>query len=138
MLKDVVADGNGSLFGALTWAWRLLAESRKSSLKHKPALLKAALAMASLATIASMGGGFVLGIALLPFHWMAARSASSWGRLLWAGLAAALVAENVWAGYFVLFGETEPLIWLVPAFSFVLTAIAVFKLPSKAAASLAA
>jgi hypothetical protein len=96
---------------------------------YKRALLKVSLVVLSLAAMSSIGGGFVLGLVLLPLHWVAARSASFWGRLLWAGLAAALVAENVWALYDVLFGEDKPLVWLAPALAFVLTAVAFFRLP---------
>jgi hypothetical protein len=100
-----------------------------SSGQTKRALLKALLAVLSLAAMASIGGGFVFGLVLLPLHWLAANSASIWGRILWAGLAGALVAENVWAGYFVLFGQDQPLVWLAPAVAFVFTGIAFFSLP---------
>lgn len=96
--------------------------------RYKRALLKAFLFVLSLAAMSSIGGGFVIGLVLVPFHWVAARSASLLGRLLWAGLAAVLVAENVWAGYDVLFGEDKPLVWLAPALAFVLTAVAFFRL----------
>jgi hypothetical protein len=102
---------------------------KPSSRQTKRTLLKALLAVLSLAAMASIGGGFVLGLVLLPLHWLAARSASVWGRVLWAGLAGALMAENVWAGYFALFGEDQPLVWLAPTVAFVLTAVAFFSLP---------
>jgi hypothetical protein len=98
-------------------------------LSRERTLLKALLAVLSLSAIASVGGGFVLGLVLVPFHWVASRSASAWGRLVWAGLAATLVAENVWAAYFVTFGEGRPFIWLAPAFAFVVTAVAFFTFP---------
>lgn len=98
-------------------------------MKYKRASLKALLATLSLAAIVSIGGGFVLGLLLVPLHWIAARSASAWGRVLWAGLAATLVAENVWAGYFALFGEGQPYVWLAPTVAFVLTAVALFRFP---------
>jgi hypothetical protein len=41
------------------------------------------------------------------------------------------VAENVWGGYFVLFGEDQPLVWLATTVAFVLTAIAFFRLPRR-------
>ena len=96
---------------------------------HGRTLLKAFLVVLSLAAMVSIGGGFVIGLVLLPLHWLAARSASLGGRVLWAGLAAGLVAENVWGGYFLLFGESQPLVWLAPTVAFVLTAIAFFRLP---------
>jgi hypothetical protein len=104
-------------------------------MKHKRALLKALLAVLSLTAMASIGGGFVLGLLLVPLHWVAARSASARGRLLWAGLAAALVAENVWGGYFALFGEDQPLVWLAPTVAFMLTAVALLRLAGRDASS---
>jgi hypothetical protein len=44
-------------------------------------------------------------------------------------LAGTLVPENVWAGYSVLFGEDQPLVWLAPRVTFVLIATAFFSLP---------
>jgi hypothetical protein len=102
-----------------------------SSGQTKRAVMKALLIVVSLAVMASIGGGFVLGLVLLPLHWRAARSASVAGRILWAGLAAALVAENVWGAYFVLFGESQPLVWLAPTVAFVLTATAFLRPPRR-------
>lgn len=75
---------------------------------------RAALVAVSVLAAASIGGGFILGIVLSPLLVVAAHQASrlgAWGYGLIAGI---LAAELGWAATYLLAGELEPTIWLLP------------------------
>ncbi len=79
------------------------------------------LAAVTLLLMASTGGGFLLLPALIPAHVWAARRSGRVGRIGWSVLPAASLAMVAWAAAYVTVGESEPAIWLLPAFVLVAT-----------------
>ena len=75
---------------------------------------KWALAVATFVLMASMGGGFLLLPLLIPAHVWAARRSGPAGRVGWSLLPAVSLAMVAWAAVYVVFGETKPVIWLIP------------------------
>ncbi len=84
-------------------------------------LARWSLAAVTLLLMASMGGGFLLLPALIPAHVWAARRSGRVGRIGWSVLPAASVAMVAWAAVYVTVRESEPAIWLLPAFVLVAT-----------------
>ena len=64
--------------------------------------------------IASMGGGFLFVPLLLPAHVWAASRSGRVGRFGWSLLPAASLGMVTWALVYVLLGEAQPTIWLLP------------------------
>lgn len=83
------------------------------------------LAAVTLLLMASMGGGFLLLPALIPAHVWAARRSGRAGRIGWSVLPAASLAMVAWAAAYVTVGESQPAIWLLPAFVLVASLAAV-------------
>ena len=77
---------------------------------------KALLLAVTILLMASMGGGYLLLLPLLiPAHVWAARRSGRVGRIVWSLLPAMSVGMVTWAAVYVVVGESEPAIWLVPA-----------------------
>jgi len=72
------------------------------------------LGIVTLLLMASMGGGFLLLPLLIPAHVWAARRSGRVGRVGWSVLPAISVAMVSWAAVYVVAGEAEPIIWLLP------------------------
>jgi len=65
--------------------------------------------------LVSYGGAIVAAPVTVPLLFLAARSSSSIGYRVCAGLVVVLtIAEFVWALTYLTLGEARPLIWLVP------------------------
>ncbi len=84
-------------------------------------VVKAVVAGVSLILLASMGGGFVALPLLVPLHIWAARRSGPTGRVLWILLPVATATVCTWAITYVLVGEAQPAIWLIPAVAGALT-----------------
>ena len=76
---------------------------------------KTVLAIVSVLSLLSMGGGFLLLPLLVPFHVWAARRSGPVGRVLWSAIPVAATGMVAWATVYSLVGETKPWIWLIPA-----------------------
>jgi hypothetical protein len=78
-------------------------------------LLKVVLAVATLILLSSIGGA--MGVAaplVLPLLWLATRDSRTPGALLWIFLAIATIGEATWIYTYLVVGEKEPFIWLIP------------------------
>lgn len=62
----------------------------------------------------SVGGGFVAAVVLVPALMVASRHASPVAAVGYGVLSATLAAETAWALTYVLVGEHQPYIWLLP------------------------
>jgi len=77
-------------------------------------LVKWVLGIVTLLLMASMGGGFLLIPLLIPAHVWAARRSGRVGRVGWSLPPAISMAMLTWAVVYVVAGEAEPVIWIVP------------------------
>ena len=77
-------------------------------------LARTVLSMATFLLLASAGGGFLLVPLLTPLHVWAARTAGPVGRVGWPLAAALGVGMSAWAGVYVVAGEGQPAIYLLP------------------------
>jgi len=75
---------------------------------------KVALAVVSVLSLLSMGGGFLLLPLLVPLHVWAARRSGPVGRVLWSSLPVAATGMVAWATVYLTVGESQPWIWLIP------------------------
>lgn len=97
-------------------------------------LAKIGLAAVTVLLLLSMGGGFLALPLLSPAHvWMARRSGRV-GRVLWSMPAAIGAAMVAWAAFYVVFGESQPWIWLVPVAGLVAAAFGLARLTPSATA----
>jgi hypothetical protein len=66
--------------------------------------------------LVSYGGAIFAAPFTVPLLFLAARSSSSNGYRVCAGVVVVLtIAESAWAVTYLTFGEARPLIWLIPA-----------------------
>ena len=77
--------------------------------------VRTALVVVGLVAALSVGGAFFVGVVIAPLLVVVAREASPWGRWGYGVLAATLATEMAWGLTYVLAGEQQPAIWLVPA-----------------------
>jgi hypothetical protein len=100
-------------------------QAAPGGLTAKPNLRRAAIAAILAGTVlllGSMGGGAILAApVLLPLLWWAARTTGRGVRLVGAILAALVVAEVAWAGVYLVVGERQPFIWLLPVLAAAMT-----------------
>ena len=65
--------------------------------------------------LVSYGGAIVAAPVTVPLMFLAARSSSSKGFRVWAGVVVTLtIAEAAWAVTYLTLGEARPAIWLLP------------------------
>lgn len=72
------------------------------------------LVLVGLAAALSVGGGFFAGVVLAPLLVLVARRASTLGSWGYGLLAGALASEVAWGLTYLVVGEQNPTIWLVP------------------------
>jgi integral membrane sensor domain MASE1 len=72
------------------------------------------LVILSVVAAASVGGGFVAGVLLVPLLLATVRHVSVGGAVGLVLLATILVVEMAWGATYLLAGEQRPLIWVVP------------------------
>ncbi|MBW3662346.1 MAG: hypothetical protein KY469_04525 [Actinobacteria bacterium] len=72
------------------------------------------LVILSVVAAASIGGGFVAGVLLVPLLFATVRHGSVGAAFGLVLLATILVIEMAWAATYLLVGEQRPLIWAVP------------------------
>jgi hypothetical protein len=68
-----------------------------------------------------MGGAILAAPVLLPLLWWVARTTGRVIRVVGAILAALVVGEVAWAGVYLVVGERQPYIWVLPALSAAVT-----------------
>ena len=99
-------------------------QAAPGGLTAKPNLRRAAIAAILAGTVVllgSMGGAILAAPVLLPLLWWAARTTGRGVRLVGAILAALVVAEVAWAGVYLVVGERQPFIWLLPVLAAAVT-----------------
>jgi hypothetical protein len=99
-------------------------QAAPGGLTAKPNLRRAAIAAILAGTVVllgSMGGAILAAPVLLPLLWWAARTTGRGVRLVGAILAALVVAEVAWAGVYLVVGERQPFIWLLPVLAAAMT-----------------
>ena len=89
---------------------------------------KIVLAVVSVLSMLSMGGGFLLLPLLIPLHVWAARRSGPTGRVLWSMLPVAATGMVAWAIVYVTAGESKPWIWLLPTLAALSAGIGMIKL----------
>ena len=89
---------------------------------------KIVLALVSVLSMLSMGGGFLLLPLLIPFHVWAARRSGPVGQVLWSMLPVAAIGMVAWAVVYVTAGESKPWIWLLPVLAALVAGIGMVKL----------
>jgi hypothetical protein len=74
-----------------------------------------ALVAVSTVLLLSFGGAIVAAPLTAPLLLLSARASSSKGYRIWAGIVVVLtIAELAWALTYLVVGDAEPVIWLVP------------------------
>lgn len=108
-------------------------------MEHSPAERTArwALAGVTLLLMASMGGGFLLLPLLIPAHVWAARRSGRVGRFGWSLLPAVSLGMVTWAAVYVLVGEAQPAIWLLPTVVLLAVLVAIDRLALRGTSPLA-
>jgi len=85
--------------------------------------------------LVSYGGAIVAAPVTIPLLFLAARSSSSNGLRVWAGVVVALtIAEAAWAVTYLTLGEARPTIWLLPTLAAAAGGIAYVRLSRPAIA----
>ena len=93
-------------------------------LADKPILRRVVIGAVLVGTVlllGSMGGAILAAPVLLALLWWATRTTGKGIRVLGAILAALVVGEVAWAGVYVVVGERQPYIWVLPAVSAAVT-----------------
>ena len=85
----------------------------KTMLQNK--IVRTVLVVVGLVAALSVGGAFFVGVVMAPLLVVVAREASPWGSWGYGVVAATLATEVAWGLTYVLAGEQQPAIWLVPA-----------------------
>jgi hypothetical protein len=103
------------------------------------ATFKVVILLASLVAMISIGGGFVVLIALLPFQWWAfGDSPSPRRRFGWLAVMALSTAELGWGAAYLWVSDSGPVIWVLPlglAVATVLTAVLTARGPARVPSS---
>ena len=86
---------------------------------------RAILAVVASVCAVSIGGGFALGVVLVPALVWLARGASGAVAAGFAVLAAILTAEVSWVALYLILGDNEPLIWAAPSMLALVAAVVV-------------
>ena len=84
-------------------------------------IVRAVLVVVGLVAALSVGGAFFVGVVIAPLLVVVAREASPWGSWGYGVIAATLATEMAWGLTYLLAGEQQPAIWLVPAVAGVAT-----------------